>query len=75
MAFFERPQPYPQGQVAFAQRRTGTVIKPSNHQSGKPKTKEVRRKPALQAGKRISRNGKVYYEYRRNRSSLSGRLQ
>lgn len=49
------------------------VIKGATHQTGEePK---AHRKIPLMAGKRISRTGKVYYETRRNRSSLNGRLQ
>jgi len=33
------------------------------------------RKKALAPGKRISKSGKVYYEYRANRSDVDGRLK
>ncbi len=51
------------------------VVKPADHQTGKEPKKRISGKVPLQAGKRISKNGKVYYEYRRNRSALNGRLK
>lgn len=51
------------------------VVKPADHQTGIEPKKRILDKPPLMAGKRISKNGKVYYEYRRNRSSLQGRLK
>ena len=41
--------------------------------TGKTNLKYDRRHKALRPGKRISRNGKVYYEYRKNRSDVHGR--
>lgn len=49
------------------------VIKPASHQTGEEPTKRLSKKPPLLPGKRISSSGKVYYEYRKNRSSLQGR--
>ncbi len=51
------------------------VISPASHQTGEIPTKRISKRTPLQAGKRISKSGKVYYEYRRNRSSLNGRLK
>ena len=51
------------------------VVKPSEHQTGEEPKKRILGKPPLLAGKRISRTGKTYYEHRRNRSSLSGRVK
>lgn len=43
-------------------------------QTGSPKNYNLdRKRKALPPGKRISRSGKVYYEYRANRSDLPGR--
>jgi len=51
------------------------VIKPASHQTGEePKRRINGRKPLL-PGKRISKTGKVYYEYRKNRSALDGRIK
>ena len=52
------------------------VIKAVNFQTGNEKNvlKDLRKK-ALAPGKRISKNGKIYYEYRANRSDINGRLK
>lgn len=45
------------------------VLKRSRHQVGKVKSwARDKARRALPPGKRISRNGRVYYEYRANRS-------
>jgi len=52
------------------------VIKAVKFQTGFSKNalKDERYK-ALAPGKRISKNGKIYYEYRANRSDPNGRLK
>ena len=51
------------------------VIKVVNYQSGKRASlKADRKRKALKPGKRISRTGKIYWETRRNRSDLHGRV-
>ena len=48
------------------------VISMSRHQTGRTtKSVDVPRK-ALLPGKRMSRTGKIYYEYRKNRSDMPG---
>jgi len=56
--------------------RRGKTIRPSGYQTGKTNVpRDVRiRKTALKPGARISRNGKPYFEGRKNRSDLKGRL-
>jgi len=52
------------------------VIKAVKFQTGVDKNlKRDLRVVALAPGKRISKNGKVYYEYRTNRSDLKGNLK
>jgi len=46
------------------------VLKVSTRQTGETTTKLDRKRKALPPGKRRSRNGKVYYEYRKNRSDV-----
>ena len=41
--------------------------------TGKSNLKYDRRHKALKPGKRVSRNGNVYYEYRKNRADVRGR--
>jgi len=48
------------------------VIKTSNRQIGKSNLKRDKKLKALKPGKRISRNNKVYYELRKNRSDKKG---
>jgi len=51
----------------------GKTIKPANRQTGKSKDVERDKKlKALPPGKRRSKSGKIYYEYRQNRSDLEG---
>jgi len=47
------------------------TIEPADRQVGTSNLKYDKRKKALPPGKRISSSGKVYYEYRRNRSDLT----
>jgi hypothetical protein len=52
------------------------VIKPAKFQTGTEKNAlKDERKKALAPGKRISKSGKVYYEYRANRSDLPGKIK
>ncbi|MHA1865893.1 MAG: hypothetical protein ACTSWZ_05230 [Candidatus Heimdallarchaeaceae archaeon] len=54
-------------------RKKPRVVKASKHQTGKRKSIKLdRKRKAMKPGKRISKSGKVYYEYRRNRSDLKG---
>jgi len=44
------------------------VLRDSKHQTGKIKNiKQDKRLKALHSGKRKSKSGKIYYEYRKNR--------
>lgn len=51
------------------------VIKEANHQTGVIKDINRKKDTTLSAGKRISKNGNIYYEYRANRSNIHGRLK
>ena len=51
--------------------RLPCTVEPASHQTGTSNIKYDKRKKALPPGKRISRSGNVYYEYRRNRSDLT----
>ncbi|RLE42418.1 hypothetical protein DRJ16_04850 [Candidatus Woesearchaeota archaeon] len=54
-----------------SKKRGGGVLKASKRQTGKSKSVERDKKlKALPPGKRRSRSGKIYYEYRQNRSDL-----
>ena len=44
-------------------------------QTGKTNKRIDKRYSAKKPGKRISKNGNVYYEYRRNRSDLDRKLR
>lgn len=46
------------------------VLRVIKHQTGKTSIPEDRKIKALQAGKRISKTGHVYWETRKNRSDL-----
>ncbi len=46
------------------------VLKGSSRQTGTSVTKIDRKKTAMAPGKRISKSGTVYYEYRTNRTDL-----
>ena len=43
------------------------------HQTGTSDKKRDEVRKAMPSGKRISKTGKVYYEYRKNRSDLFGK--
>ncbi len=49
------------------------TLKAVRHQIGESVTERDRKLAALPPGKRISRTGRVYYEYRKNRSDIAGR--
>ena len=49
------------------------VLKPSKRQIGTSKIKIDKRYKALKPGKRISKYGRIYYEYRKNRSDKDRR--
>jgi len=55
--------------VKFRTRR-GKIIKFRARQTGKSKRRNDLYFSALQPGKRRSRRGRIYYEYRRNRSDM-----
>jgi hypothetical protein len=47
-------------------------LKYREHQTGKTNKLVDKKIKALLPGKRISKTGKIYYEYRKNRSDLKG---
>ncbi len=49
------------------------VLKASTRQTGRSHTERDKALPAMQPGKRRSASGKIYYEYRKNRSDLRGK--
>jgi len=49
-------------------------LRKSIYQIGKSITKIDKKRNALAPGKTISKNGKIYYENRRNRSDLKGNV-
>jgi len=58
---------------ASSKKKKGEILKPAKRQTGKSKDVERDKKlKALPPGKRRSRSGKIYYEYRQNRSDLEG---
>ena len=44
----------------------------SEHQTGTSNIKRDKVRKAMPPGKRMSRTGKIYFEYRKNRSDLTG---
>ncbi len=52
-------------------RRKPRVLKKAAHQTGTSDLRRDRLYKALPPGKRISRTGHIYYEYRKNRSDLA----
>jgi len=46
------------------------VLKTGDHQVGTTSVLIDKKRSALKPGKRISKTGKIYYEYRKNRSDL-----
>jgi len=49
-------------------------LKASNHQIGKSFIARDIKRSALKPGKRVSKTGKIYYEKRKNRSDLKGKI-
>lgn len=61
------------GLVLMKDTRKPKVVEKSEHQTGKSnKARDIVRK-AISPGKRISKSGNIYYEYRKNRSDMSGK--
>ncbi len=56
-------------------KKVARVIKVRDRQIGKSSKKRDLSRKALKPGKRRSRNGKIYYENRRNRSDKKGQGQ
>jgi len=56
--------------VGFKNQRRN--LKYKEHQVGKSNISRDKKRNALLAGKRKSKTGKIYYEYRKNRSDLKG---
>lgn len=51
---------------------TTNVLKVADHQNGKVKSlKRDKGRIAMSPGKRVSKNGKIYYEYRKNRTDMA----
>lgn len=50
------------------------VVNKSDHQTGKTNIKRDKVRKAFVPGKRVSKSGKIYYEYRKNRSDLGGNI-
>ena len=57
---------------AIGVKHRGTTVKPVPHQTGRTTKKIDKTLNALAPGKRVSRYGNVYYEYRKNRSDMKG---
>jgi hypothetical protein len=53
-------------------KRKPAVLSKAQHQTGETTIKRDRTRKALPPGKRLSKSGKVYYEYRKNRSDILG---
>lgn len=51
----------------------GITLKKATRQTGKSNPRIDKKRKALPPGKRLSRTGKIYYEYRRNRSDLNNK--
>ena len=49
------------------------VLKATYKQTGTSSTVRDKKRKAMQPGKRQSASGRIYYEYRKNRSDLRGR--
>ena len=56
-------------------KKVAKVIKVRERQIGKSSKKRDLSRKALKPGKRKSRNGKIYYENRKNRSDQKGQIQ
>ena len=63
----------PSESIAGIKKLKPRVAYSKNRQTGKRISLEAdKKRKALPAGKRISKNGKIYYEFRRNRTDLKG---
>lgn len=58
--------------VFLGDTRKPKVVEIVKHQNGKTNLKRDKVRNALPSGKRISKSGNVYYEYRKNRSDMIG---
>mgnify|MGYP006977952516 CR=1 FL=1 len=56
-------------------KRKGPYVLKTGRKKGRSKIKYDKRIRALKPGKRISKKGKIYYEYRANRSDAKGRIR
>lgn len=56
-------------------KKVARVIKVRDRQIGTSKRKRDNQRKALKPGKRKSRDGKTYYENRKNRSDKKGQMQ
>ena len=56
--------------IEFRSKRRNVKYRP--HQIGKTNVSIDEARKALLVGKRISKNGNIYYEYRKNRGDLKG---
>ena len=68
MGLFESEKAKVFSAVGFKNQRRN--LKYKEHQIGRSNISVDKKRDALLSGKRISKNGKVYYEYRKNRSDL-----
>jgi hypothetical protein len=59
-------------QIGLVQSIKASVYNPRKkmHQTGKSNIKKDSKRTAKAPGKRISKNGNIYYEYRKNRSDM-----
>jgi hypothetical protein len=57
---------------AVGLKKRGRAVKIAEHQTGNSIKSIDKKRNALSPGKRVSRTGKIYYEYRKNRSDLKG---
>jgi len=54
-------------------KRKAKVLSIAKKQAGKSNKKMDKKRKAMAPGKRISKNGKIYYETRKNRSDKLGK--
>jgi len=52
--------------------KKGKVLHATRRQIGKTTVSRDRKRKAMKPGKRLSRYGRIYHEYRKNRSDLRG---
>ena len=70
MSLFESEMKKEYSAIGFKNQRRNLKYKP--HQIGKSDKKRDEERKALLMGKRVSKAGKIYYEYRKNRGDLKG---